>query len=344
MVDLTFLTAIVLISAAIIITSIITLDIIVIHQYKSNHLISHRYLTTLTITISVLFTSCSIIDLVHVTISYYILPSSEVLLSQIIISTIADLLYFAGNIMFYILILMRIYVPFQVSKYLIYFLSFLIALSAATSIIYCIGMFLWLEVMQFWIPVCIILMTNDFILNTTILIIFTVKMRKVIAKTHSSSINNEENVALISDTMIKHSLLFGIAIIINQGFFAYNVYLVISLAYTHLSIRFYATYMIRAAENGVIVLILWLVLKVNYNKYLCLCECCHKTIRQCCFKDMGNKEQVEVLLLKDSLKKNSGFKSEPNSEEAMNSRNTITSVFGQGDDHNIIMTDGGTID
>ena len=49
----------------------------------------------------------------------------------------------------------------------------------------------------------------------------------------------------------------------------------------------------RALENIVNVIVLWLILRVNYNKYICLCGCCHKCIGKCCFKNMDTINMVD---------------------------------------------------
>ena len=48
----------------------------------------------------------------------------------------------------------------------------------------------------------------------------------------------------------------------------------------------YGKYCIRTLENITNVLVLWLILRINYNKYICLCRWCHQCIGSCCFKNL----------------------------------------------------------
>ena len=42
-----------------------------------------------------------------------------------------------------------------------------------------------------------------------------------------------------------------------------------------------------------VVLILWLLLRVNYDKYICLCKGCHICIAKCCFKEVDIDKIVD---------------------------------------------------
>ena len=132
-------------------------------------------------------------------------------------------------------------------------------------------------------------MGGDFVLNVMILSIFIKKMRRIISDVDSTlSQATEQNVNLISNTVTKHSLLFGIAMIMNQAFYAVSFYGVIANAWRHTGFKDFV-YSTRSLENIMNVTVLWLVLRANYNKYICLCGCCHKCIGKCCFKNMDSK-------------------------------------------------------
>lgn len=47
---------------------------------------------------------------------------------------------------------------------------------------------------------------------------------------------------------------------------------------------------LQSFEVTVNVLVLWLILRANYNKYISLCKWCHICVAKCCFKRVdGNK-------------------------------------------------------
>ena len=123
--------------------------------------------------------------------------------------------------------------------------------------------------------------------------VFASKMRHMIIDVGPSlSTQVERNVNLISHTLIKHSLLFGIAMIMNQCFFIADLYLGIADAYEDIWFL-YIVYSMRSLENVTNILVLWLVLRVNYEKYICLCKPCHKCIGKCCFKNVDTRIMVE---------------------------------------------------
>ena len=149
----------------------------------------------LTIMIALLLTSSTIADLMHITLINYILPEDPQ-----IIPAVADELYFIGNITFYVLVLMQISIPFEVKKYIIYLLICLIIIFGIASVIYEV---LFFDLISSWNIVTIILMSIDFILNFTILTIFTVKIRHMISDIDpASSEAVQKNVNLISNTVI----------------------------------------------------------------------------------------------------------------------------------------------
>ena len=120
------------------------------------------------------------------------------------------------------------------NKCVFYFLSFLIFISSLACIIYLYGLFINSFNQLFWATINLVLMANDFLLNVSILTIFALKMRgMIIGVDPLLSTDIEKNTNLISNTMIKHSLLFSIVMIVNQGFFGMNVWFIyIDNAYT----------------------------------------------------------------------------------------------------------------
>ena len=231
----------------------------------------------------------------------YLFPQGFPLWKEKIIMDTADALYFIADATFYILILMRIYIPFNINKYIIYFLVLLISIYILFAIFYCISLVIfWTQPVYFaWIDA--VLMCVDFMLNIIILIIFATKMRHTIFSIDVSelTIQAQKNVNLIENTVIKHCILFGIAMIINQGFYSIGFY----MAFAHKwGVKQWKDlmYSIRALENLVNIIVLWLVLRINYNKYIRLCGPCHKCIGKCCFKNTHHVMDNPYFELKDA--------------------------------------------
>ena len=180
----------------------------------------------------------------------------------------ADGFYYVGDIMFYILILLRIYVPFEVKKCTLYFLLSMIFIFCATAIFFYPNAFY--PMLDLWI-ISIILTSTDFILNATILTIFILKMRGMISNLDPLvSMQAQKNINLMSNTVTKHSVLFGLAMILNQAFYLVVWYVEFHALFSRDWIN--GMYCVRAIENTVNVIVLWLVLRINYKKYICFCS------------------------------------------------------------------------
>ena len=88
--------------------------------------------------------------------------------------------------------------------------------------------------------------------------------------------------------MVKHVLLFGIAIFTNQ------LYL-LSVLHSELSKDGY-TWIMRtsqAIEVNINIIVLWLILRRNHTKYIRLCKLCHICIGKCCFENVDDMELME---------------------------------------------------
>ena len=132
-------------------------------------------------------------------------------------------------------------------------------------------------------------MSNDFILNAAIWITFATKMRGILTDLDPSISETRKNVNLISNTVTKHCILFGIALVMNQGFYVVGIYGDLANAYDSYAWYAFLLYSIRALENIVNVVVLWLILRVNYGKYIGLCGYCHNCVAKCCFKNIDSK-------------------------------------------------------
>eukprot|EP01084_Bolivina_argentea_P198765 340251_1 len=241
----------------------------------------------LTIAIIIMYTFSSIADIIHIILQYppNIIKDTE----NLICLNASNVFYFTGNIMFYILITLRIYFPFQLNKCIAYSLSFIIFISGIISILYII--FSWPYFQQynnFWKVIIVTLSADDLILGLFIFIIFIHKMRKTVSKIDPlMSDIAAQNVDLMTNVMIKHSILFGVVLIMNQGFFVCHLYQTFAQDYNFLVDKC-ITYSIRAIENLAVIVALWLLLQNNYSKYIRLCKCCHLVMSKCCFKTYDN--------------------------------------------------------
>ena len=145
----------------------------------------------------------------------------------------------------------------------------------------------------------VILVANDFMLNLIILIIFVVKMKRTIRNIDPSlSSLAQKNVNIMTDSVVKHSLLFGMAVITNQMF----ITLLLWRRYDQ-SVNTNWVDMSQVFEVIVDVIALWLILRGNRNKYICLCGCCHVCVAKCCFKKVdtntvGNDPYTELSVSK----------------------------------------------
>eukprot|EP01084_Bolivina_argentea_P089821 161972_1 len=251
---------------------------------KDSSLWINNLYRNLTIIIMITFTLSSIGDLTHTIIRYTAHTDISFDVSRIN-SNVVDALYFGGNIMFYTLILLRISIPFQLNKCVFIGLSIVIFITGIVSIVYCVSVwFIYYGHDEYWRIILVVLSGNDFILNLFILILFARKMRNTAINIDSTfSELAKKNKNLITNAISKHSVLFGIAIFVNQGWFASHLYRAFSGDYNFVVDKC-LPYSIRALETVANVLVLWLVLNINYNKYICLCRCCHLCVGKFCFR------------------------------------------------------------
>ena len=103
----------------------------------------------------------------------------------------------------------------------------------------------------------------------------------------------------ISNVLTKHVVLFGISIITNQSFFIYNFCASFERYYTHIATALVGLYGMRELEVTMNVIVLWLVLNINYDKYIRFCKCCHLCVSKCCIKNNQNPLQNPYLQLKE---------------------------------------------
>ena len=256
----------------------------------------NRTYRNLTITIMMLFIFTTIGDLIHAIIKYINFPHrTEFDHKESILIMINDILYFLGDIAFYVLILLRISLPFELNKCISIILIIFVLLFTISSMAYAVTIYMnenrYNDITN---KVYILgISASDLLLNGSILFIFIYKMKKTIINIDPTlSKEAENNVNLMTNVITKHSLLFGIAIIINQGFYMTLVYGQFLQDWTIWAV-YILSYTIRSIENMINVVILWLILRINYNKYIKLCKCCHICIGKCCFKNIDSSTAIQ---------------------------------------------------
>ena len=289
-------TLVVWITLAGIIQLLISFQAIYILCYKDSSEWIDKTYRNLTILIMIFFTASTISDLLHSLLLDNIFGIEANHINEDITTLIATACYFIGDVMFYAMILLRIAVPFSVNKYILGFLSFIIVIFIGAAILFCILINLFFHdatIQLYLVIVDIILMSIDFVLNVTILIIFAAKMKTTISEVDETlSMQMEKSVNLISNTVTKHCVLFGIAMIMNQAFLVVDLHGNATNSFIYSWYKHFA-FSVRALENLVNIIVLWLVLKVNYDKYICLCGSCHRCMGKCCFKSIESDTIVE---------------------------------------------------
>ena len=103
----------------------------------------------------------------------------------------------------------------------------------------------------------------------------------------------EQNVNLVTNVVTKHSILFGTAVFINQGFYAVLIYNHFTKNFNDPITFISLPFEIRAIENVANVLILWLILRINYDRYITLCKYCHLCVGKCCFKNVNHRVSID---------------------------------------------------
>eukprot|EP01084_Bolivina_argentea_P198087 339312_1 len=213
---------------------------------------------------------------------------------KVIMLVSIDAVYFFGNILFYTLILLRISVPFKLNQVVFYTLLSVILLFGIAAILYCIELYDTLSYNineKFFHILLWILSSCDLMLNGFIMILFAYKTRKtIIGLDPFMSDEAEYQRNLLSHVMTKHCVLFGIAIVVNQSFF------VVQLLYDFCHFGSYVIATVLSLEVTTNVFILWLILRINYNWYGCVCKCCHICVGRTCFKTSTELENPYRVL------------------------------------------------
>ena len=230
------------------------------------------------------YTLCLVGDIAHIIIRYkYFLTSQDWILSEAYLAGANDTAYYLGNFTFFLLLLQRIKTSFQLSKCMMRYLLLLLIISITSSTIYCFLMFYGAgktgskvesdaEIISYPLAV------GDFILNLSLFVIFVHKIYNKdsmegmeIADDISTSVSqggiNEDKKA-IWNVMIKHCMLFGIVLIVNQAWPVLVIIDILIVDANNFPYILARDYTIRSFENVTNIVILWLALKINNDIYV----------------------------------------------------------------------------
>ena len=167
--------------------------------------------------------------------------------------------------------------------------SYQVVISAIAAIIHTLVITFfyhsWDDWVQRGLPATYVLSANDFILNSSLFILFYVKLKQAIINIEKMHYHRRGTVLTkgLFRLMAKHSVLFGIAIITNQFFF-FGVMLmaVTDLGHDDFSMGLIMILVLRSTEDLINALALCLVLKNNESLYRNCCSSCHSLTESTC--------------------------------------------------------------
>eukprot|EP01084_Bolivina_argentea_P092909 167128_1 len=282
-------------------TDIIFCFITIGQLYFRNILVSiNEYHKKFTVITMISYTLCTIGDITEMIIRYihYIKLNSWFRFEGYLIAA-KDVAYYVGNLTFFLLLFTRIRISFQVSKYSMYFLCLLLVTSTIFSIIFCIITIYFAGKinsrytstrLHYTVLCSYPLSISDFALNISLFILFIYKIKnkdsmegqEMLDDGSSSAASCMDDKKAIWNVMIKHCILFGIALFVNQSWYIVNI--IDDSDHLDVYVTLIMIYVVRAIENAINIIILWLVFKINHHSYLCLCKCCHLCILKYCMK------------------------------------------------------------
>ena len=248
------------------------------------------------------------------------------------ILSFADLLYYLGSILFYLIAINRVQYSFKTTMYelsycTVSFFYILIFISFILSLYYTIivamtpkdnpGKASWPK--NFWtrfdtIPL-ITIGIIDFILNTSLLILFISKLKQLLSSKllnidlykqrnrNHRIYKTSSNLLLL---MTRHTILFGFATITNQIWYITVIlkfYIFPHFGYKDVNWHI-TNFCFRAIENTANCLVLFLSLQKNLKLYLFCCGCCHWNIQKCFVNGLKSQINSMTSANKDSSNRN----------------------------------------
>lgn len=265
---------------------------------------------------------CLFADLSHM---YYCAITNTYIYNRTInnIYSISDFFYYTSTNAFYVTAILRVKLTFHSSQYKItkHFYTFycgILIITIITMIYYVIIVAIMPTVKFFYkyaTVAIVILITNDFLLNSSLIGIFVQKLRhsvidlevqrykeRYIDKINKMGLNHCETLRLslseTSDTMVNvvtiHTVLFGSAILTNV------VFLVCLLIGSWVAQAHYYIFLFRAIECLCNIIVLYLSIKKNRSKYFTLCGLCHYGIKNCCVKNAkkNSKKKAKAMVIR----------------------------------------------
>ena len=271
------------------------------YQFLSNAESLNKAYKIITILCMSFMVTCSIGDLIHLIVRFIDFPNCNGFYQlEVIMISIIDGFYYLANIIFYILLLSRVYNTFTLNKIMISVLLILITIAALSSGAYIVLIISFVnnlaKLYDFTKYTVLPMSIADFILNLNFFGIFWYQMRQTVVDIEVES-NIYQN---ISNVLTKHIVLFGIAIITNQSVFMWSISY--SFYDPPINDRIFImtiTYIIRSIEISINMMVLWLVLNINYDKYIYCCKYCHLCVAKCCISKSQHPLQNPYHLLTD---------------------------------------------
>eukprot|EP01084_Bolivina_argentea_P272017 463031_1 len=226
----------------------------------------------------------------------------------------ADFLYYFALIIFYSIAIYRMQLSFAGTSYelnhcILYFFRILIIVSFILAGFYCSYLFALPVSIEGGFayyaclipPICLCII--DFILNTSLLILFISKLKTLLSERllycDKNLLLNPKSYVYKSSkdllvVMTRHTLLFGITIITNQLWFIAQLlkkFIVSNSVDYHVS-----TYTFRVLSCTVNCIALFFSSEENFDLYKSYCKCCHKALQKCFIPKYADALQPIVKL------------------------------------------------
>ena len=218
------------------------LCIITIYQLyiRNTYILINDDFKKLTIVTMIAYDLCIISNLVPIIIRYNrYLTKPKLQFDEGYLAVVKTIVYCIGNISFFIVLFFRIKISFQVSRCIMYYVSILLIISVIWSMIFC-GvvvyslhtslktsiMYRYLVITSYGSAV------SEFLLNISLFILFIYKLKNrdsvegveaadnlsdMYGSSYYGAIDNNQKA--IWNVMIKHCVLFGIALLSNQAWY-----------------------------------------------------------------------------------------------------------------------------
>eukprot|EP01084_Bolivina_argentea_P104638 187357_1 len=255
---------------------------------------------------------CSLCDMLH---AFGSMITNENLLTNtewiLIFHTGADVFYYMNTLTLYIILVHRLYTTFknsmfQISIYLLSFITIFIFLQAVVMLSYCLNVAIFNCDPKEWCDVLgiqsAIITANDYILNGILFILFIKKLRQlVLMRVRYDSItnftkdkNNENNQNIKLLNVITKQSIIGVSLTLANQAFATAVF----ISFTWGTVNNWDKYLMidylsRGVEGVCVCCLLYLGLHINNDEYMKTCKYCHNACYNCCVPQT-KKQNMDV--------------------------------------------------